>query len=162
MSDDLERRVRRLEDGEAIVSLMYRYSHSLDYGDEPGFVHCFAEDGAFIVRRRSGEPFEQFHGREALAAFVASHSRAPEGWHKHVMSQPLIELDGDAAGARAYFFLLQDDGEQTQVRMFGHYEDRLRRCADGRWRFVERVADVESVRAGLPPLMAAHVPTRGN
>jgi hypothetical protein len=40
------------------------------------------------------------------------------------------------------------------------YLDQLERGADGRWRFRERVAEIESMRADLPPFVEGR-PGRG-
>jgi hypothetical protein len=44
-----------------------------------------------------------------------------------------------------------DHDDVPIVRVFGRYIDRLRREADGRWRFVERQPYLESIKEGLPP-----------
>ena len=36
------------------------------------------------------------------------------------------------------------------IRSFGRYRDVLARCADGRWRFKERIAEREASRAETP------------
>ena len=38
---------------------------------------------------------------------------------------------------------------------FGRYTDALVRCPDGRWRFTDRHADIESWRHGPPPVLDA-------
>jgi hypothetical protein len=43
--------------------------------------------------------------------------------------------------------------DEPIVRVFGRYLDKLVRCPDGRWRFRERIAEVESMRKGLPPFV---------
>jgi hypothetical protein len=83
-------------------------------------------------------------GREALAAFAASHSRPPERYHKHCIVEPRIEIDGDEATAETYFLRLDEEDDARVIRSFGRYHDRLVRCPDGRWRFRERIAEIES------------------
>ena len=56
------------------------------------------------------------------------------------------------ATARSYFVVLVEHEDRPTVRVFGRYDDRLRREADGRWRFAERLATIDSVAPGLPPL----------
>ena len=134
----------------AVLGTLYRYGHSIDYGLEQDWLDCFAPDGAFDVRYRVGtRPSRRFEGRDALATFVAAHSRAPQRWHKHLLFEPMVEVDGDRASARSYFARLDasDDGTPF-VRAFGRYLDELVRGPDGEWRFAERIAEVEAVAAG--------------
>ena len=134
----------------AVLGTLYRYGHSIDYGLEQDWLDCFTADGAFDVRYRVGtRPSRRFEGRDALATFVAAHSRAPQRWHKHLLFEPMVEVDGDRASARSYFARLDasDDGTPF-VRAFGRYLDELVRGPDGEWRFAERIAEVEAVAAG--------------
>ena len=136
----------------AVLDTLYHYGHSIDYGLEQDWLDCFAPDGAFDVRYRVGaKPSRRFEGRDALAGFVAAHSRAPQRWHKHLLFEPMVEVDGDRASARSYFARLDaDDNGVPFVRAFGRYLDELVRGPDGRWRFTERVAEVEAVASDPP------------
>ena len=88
-SGDLEARVALLEDEQAILKNLYRYGHSIDYGDEEAWVDCFTEDGVFDVRARlSHQPNRVISGRDELRAFIQRHTRAPELWHKHLLIEP--------------------------------------------------------------------------
>lgn len=151
---DLEARLALLEAERAVVRNLHRYAHAIDYGDEDAWVDCFTEDGVFDIRARlSHQPNRVIRGREELKAFIARHTRAPELWHKHLLVEPLVEVDGDTATCVSYLAVLMEHENQPLLRVFGRYRDRLVRCPDGRWRFAERVADVESMRPGLPPFV---------
>jgi len=145
----LAAKVAELEAERAILSTLYRYGHSIDYGREADWVDCFAEAGVFDVRppppAAKGLLCE---GREALATFVAGHTRAPAVWHKHLLIEPQITVAGDlkSAQVRSYFAMLDEDGPSPSIRCFGRYLDRLILCPDGVWRFLERIAEVESLR----------------
>lgn len=140
---DLDRRLTLLEDERAILALLARYGHSIDYGLEADWVDCFTADGVFDVRRV--DPAGERHvGREALAAFVADHTRAPAHLHKHVVVDPIVVVDGDEATAQSYFLRVDELRGAPVIRSFGRYHDRLARGGDGRWRIRERVADVEA------------------
>ena len=139
----LEARLKRLEEERAILSTMYRYGHSIDYGLEQDWVDCFTEDGAFDIRRR--DPGGKRHeGRAALQRYIAQHTRAPAKYHKHVLIEPVITIDGTQAKAVSYFARLDEapSGEPF-VLAFGRYHDTMVKCPDGRWRFKERIADIE-------------------
>ena len=146
---DLKAQVALLMAERAVLSTLYRYGHSIDYGLEEDWLDCFAADGTFDVRYRLGaEPSRRYQGGHELAGFIASHSRAPHCWHKHLLFEPLVTVEGDRATARSYFTRLDAGNDGTPfVRAFGRYLDELVRGSDGRWRFVERVAEVEAVAA---------------
>jgi hypothetical protein len=139
----LERRIARLEAERDIQRLMVDYAQSLDYGDNVAWANCFTPDGLFDVRRR-GEAMFAHTGTEALAAFAASHTHAPTVYHKHFLSIPAIEFNGDEATATTYFTMLHESDSGPIVLVFGRYLDVLVEF-DGRWRFAERVVDMEAL-----------------
>lgn len=155
---ELEARLWRLEQEREIVRTLHQYAHAIDYGDDEAWVDCFTEDAHFAA---SGGVTLDVRGREALRRFIARHSNAPSAWHKHLMIEPLIELDGDTAACTSYLALLRDDDGVPAVGLFGRYRDRLVLEPDGRWRFAERLAEVEVRRAGLAPLVLAEAPSDG-
>ena len=151
---ELETRLASLEDERGVVANMYRYAHSIDYGLEAEWVDCFTEDGAFDMRRPPdfGTPGNRIDGREALAAFIATHTRAPETWHKHMMVQPRVAVEGDTAKVESFFTRLDEDETlEPYVLVFGRYRDTVQRCDDGLWRFRERIVEIESIKARPAP-----------
>ena len=151
---ELEARLAALEDERGVVANMYRYAHSIDYGLEAEWVDCFTEDGAFDMRRPPdfGTPGNRIDGREALAAFIATHTRAPETWHKHMMVQPRVAVEGDTAKTESFFTRLDEDETlEPYVLVFGRYRDTVQRCDDGLWRFRERIVEIESIKARPAP-----------
>ena len=151
---DLEARLSLLEDERAILRNLHAYGQAIDYGDEATWVDCFTEDGVFDVRARlSHQPNRVVQGRESLEEFISRHTRAPELWHKHLLVEPLITVDGDTATCSSYLAVVMEHDDEPILRVFGRYRDTLARSPDGRWRFVERIADVESMRRGLPPFV---------
>ena len=152
MTDELSARVAALEAERDILRTIYRYGHTIDVGDEDGWIDCFTEDGVFAASSERQYPPFHTEGRAALRDFIQHHTRPPGLWHKHLVIEPLIEIGGDQATARSYFVVLVEHEGRPTVRVFGRYADRLRREADGRWRFAERLATIDSVAPGLPPL----------
>src|ERR1700731_3867219 len=126
--DGFARRLRVLEDERGVLATLHRYGHALDYGAEANWVDCFVADARYEVREPGTETARRvraYHGRDALAAFAARHTRAPERFHKHVVVDPIIAVDGDHATAVSYFLRLDDvDGERV-VYAFGRYRDEL-------------------------------------
>ena len=154
---DVIRRLDAEEAERAIVRTLHRYVHTLDYGVEDEWLDCFTDDGVFDVRYRegtvrpdSGPPF-RYEGRQALARFIAGHTRAPERYHKHLVSAALVTIDGGDARADSYFMRIDDHRGRPYVRSFGRYRDRLVRGADGAWRFALRVVEMESRGGDAPP-----------
>jgi hypothetical protein len=141
-------RLAALEDERAILQTLYRYGHALDYGREQDWVECFTEDGVFEVRSRSGETFVRAEGREQLLAFAVGHTRPPAAYHKHLVADPAIEVDGDAANVDSYFARVdaEDEGEggHASIVAMGRYRDRLVRCPDRVWRMSLRLAEMQN------------------
>jgi 3-phenylpropionate/cinnamic acid dioxygenase small subunit len=153
VNDDLLARVTALEAERDILHNMYRYAHTIDVGDSEGWADCFTADGAFQTRGAREEIYAPYRieGRAALVDFVDHHTRPPGLWHKHMLVEPIVEIDGEEASAQSYFAVLVEQDGHPIVRVMGRYVDRLRR-EDGRWRFAERNAFIESLTPGLPPL----------
>lgn len=137
---------RLVSDERAILRVLYTYCHTIDYGDETGWLGLFTSDGIFHVELPRGLPPIHCGGQKELAAFIGAHPRAPAALHKHLLLNPLIELHGDEARAASYFQLLLDIDGVPETYCFGRYLDRLVRSESGLWRFRERVAQVQSMR----------------
>jgi hypothetical protein len=151
---ELVSRLRALEAERDVLATLYRYGHALDYGAETDWADCFTATAHYEVREpgtAAAPTVRSYDGRDELAAFAAAHTRAPERFHKHLVADPVIAVDGDRATVVSYFLRLDDvDGERV-VYAFGRYLDELVRCADGRWRFAVRIAEVESRRSRRAP-----------
>ena len=139
-----------LQDERAILRTLHAYCHAIDYGHEAAWVDLFLETGVFHVEMAGGAAPLHFAGREALQAFIAGHPRAPEALHKHLVLNPLIDVSGDEARVRSYFHMLLECDGLPESFCFGRYLDQMRRCPDGVWRFVERLAEVQSSRPVFP------------
>jgi hypothetical protein len=87
----------------------------------------------------------RFAGRKALAQFAALHTRPPARYHKHVVVDQLIQRDSDPNIARctSYFLRIDEINGRLDITSFGRYFDSLTRCSDGRWRFLERIVELE-------------------
>ena len=136
-----------IADERAILRVLYSYCHAIDYGEEKRWLGLFTPDGTFHVDMPRALPPIHCAGQRELAAFISAHPRAPAALHKHLLLNPLIELHGDDARAASYFQLLLEIDGTPETYCFGRYLDRLVRGDDGAWRFKERVAQVQSIRA---------------
>jgi len=123
---DLEHRLRRLEDLEAVRALDAQYCRALDDGDWPALAELFVEDGEFVGLGAA-------RGHDELLAFFAGLATTGLTAFWHHVSNLEIDLDGDSAQVRS--FLWQPcvlDG--TPHVAGGRYHDELVRAA-GTWRY---------------------------
>jgi len=159
MSSDLEKRVQRLEDERAILDLLAKYGHGLDYPKRDMWKDLFTPTSKLWYTARGmhipsvivPQPQGGFTAIER-AQYAAKHPHAPDSWHKHCISAPVIEFTSDTtAKAETYFFRLDETTEQgaAYVLAFGKYEDEVVKCDDGKWRFQYRKAIIEN-KFGFP------------
>lgn len=134
----LRARVQLLEDERAIDRRMRTYGHALDYGLRDVWLDCWTDDAELEW------PHGLFTGIAEIARAFDEHTHAPDAVHKHVVVDPLIEVDGDVARVESYFARIDGKPTGPVVRSIGRYRDMLERGADGVWRFVERRTDLES------------------
>lgn len=135
----------------AVLRALHEYGHAMDYGDEAAWVEAFTPDAVFdVVEVVGGRRVHREEGRGDLARYVAGYPKPPH-FRKHVIVDPLIDIEGDRARVRAYWILLQrDDADgRPALAAFGHYDDRMVKL-DGRWRIAERRAEVEATTAVAP------------
>lgn len=125
---------------EAITDLLYRYAELIDAGDFDGVGHL-------LGRASFGGPrTPAVTGAQNIAALFAMTTRRFECGTprtRHLVLNPIVEVDGDTATARSTFCVVQaTDRIPLQPIAVGRYYDRFARDDDG-WHFTERVADVE-------------------
>jgi len=145
-----------LEDEFAIRSVLERYMRYNDDADLPGMLSLFETGATYRVLGRD------MVGHAAIAEFLTElgFSDSPPSWTEpgqegrqprsmHVMSNPVIVVDGETATAESDFVTLRrNDAGDAEVGLVGRYRDRMRKGADGRWRFAER-GGVALRRGGL-------------
>lgn len=149
---ELGSRLQRLENERDILQTLYRYGHAIDYGRRDEWLDCFQPTGSFEITLR-GARRSRYEGRDELQMFIERHTAAPAAYHKHLLIEPVVDVvDDDLATAASYFVRLDDDAAGApKVHGFGRYLDRLTRSSDGRWRFVERIAEIEAFDRGGRP-----------
>jgi len=151
--EELLARIEALEAERAILRTIFACAAAIDAGDEEAFVACFTVDGEFEASGASRDATTfRIRGEAELAEFLAGHTRPPERRHRHVVAEPIVEVEGDEATCRSYFMVVVEHEGEPVLRTFGRYEDRLRREGDGTWRLQRRSAELDSLRPGLPPL----------
>src|SRR6516225_10308801 len=94
MSDDLDARVRRLEDILEIQQLFIDYGRHLDAHDFDAYSSLYAEDGEVLLG-----PVGRATGREEIKALMQRTMQGMEDSGFHLVTNPSITLDGDRASS---------------------------------------------------------------
>lgn len=121
----------------AVTELLYRYAELIDAGDFPGV-------GRLLGRGR----FMGVAGAEDIAGlFTATTRRFPDHGNtprtRHLVLNPIVDVDGDAAEARSTFCVVQaTDTVPLQPIVVGRYRDTFARDQAG-WYFTDRHVDIE-------------------
>jgi SnoaL-like protein len=127
------------DDWHAIETLIMTYAERVDLGDFAGVADLF--DGA-TYRSVLGDDVMVQEGRDAvLATFETLVRRYPDGTPrtKHVTTNVMVEIDGDAATARSYYTVMQQtDVLPLQPIICGRYHDAFAKTG-GAWRFTDRL-----------------------
>ena len=130
-----------MSDRSEILNLIYRYAELIDAGD-------FDAVGELLSRARFGGPrTPTVSGAANIAGiFAMTTKRFPDTgtpMTRHLVLNPIVEVDGDSATARSTFLVVQaTESVPFQPIVAGRYYDSFARTASG-WHFTERIADVE-------------------
>lgn len=130
-----------MTDRDEILQLIYRYAELIDAGDFDGV-------GDLLAHAAFGGPrTATVSGAQNIAAvFGATTRRFEDGTPKtrHLVLNPIVEIDGEAATARSTFCVVQaTDRIALQPIVVGRYYDHFVRHPDRGWHFTERIADIE-------------------
>ena len=150
-----------------VAETVYRFAYGIDRRDWAGYRSIFVESPLGI-----DFDYSSYHGRPAsrmdVDTWIAGITPVFSGLDatQHSMTNPLVEIDGDAARCRMYMqaahFLQRDDLEvatgsaDSEFTIGGYYDDHLVRMdePDGArsWR-IDRVALTVWWRRGNPAIM---------
>jgi ketosteroid isomerase-like protein len=125
------------DDAQAITELIHDYARRLDDGDLDGVAALFAQAELWStrddrVRRGTAE------ARTLYDPVILYEDGTPRTLHQ--LSNVSVDVQGDTAGARTYFTVLQVTGQGLHPILAGEYRDRFRRVG-GVWHFTERIFD---------------------
>lgn len=140
-ADAADARLRKMEDIEAIQSLLVHYGRELDKRDFKAYGALFAQDGSWKGGMGTAT------GPDAIAKMVAAgFERMEPSLYKnsyHSMTSFDVDVNGDAATAwsRWTWVVVGADGK-PRIERAGHYEDTLIR-EHGAWKFKSRQAFTE-------------------
>jgi uncharacterized protein (TIGR02246 family) len=141
MADDVLARLQRLEDLAEIERLFYDYRRHLDARDLHAYSRLFCEDGEWSGRTGSAVGPDAIQAM--LEANLSPNPPAPGATGWHIVSNPLIDLDGDRATASTTWAVIRrQPGDTPAMVLLGHYDDVLER-ERGRWRFKRRQAHID-------------------
>ena len=133
----LEARLALIEDRDAITRLFIAAQDALDGRDLKGYGLLFAEDGEWsgIIGRAVG-PVEI----ERLLSSVLKPWLSEGHRTYHTTVDIAIDVKGDTAVATSKWqHITRGENDQPVLLHLGHYDDRMRRTAEG-WRFARRAA----------------------
>lgn len=133
--DSLAARIAALEDREAIRDLLARYGPLADAGDCAGAAGLWTQDGVYEVGG-----FGEYRGRAAIRALLEgeSHQSLIHGGAAHILSPPVIVLEGDCATARNHSVVFRNAGEHWEAHRASANLWHLARTEEG-WRVARRV-----------------------
>jgi uncharacterized protein (TIGR02246 family) len=148
--DELEARLRRLEDERDISQLIAAYGPLADAGAATEVAELWTDDGVYDI----DEVF--LDGRDQLAAMVRSkaHRAWIEGGCAHFVGPVRVTVDGDRAIAVGHSLMVVRQDGSFVVRRATANHWALVRTADG-WRVSRRTSRVLDGRPESPALLAA-------
>lgn len=118
------------EDEDQIRRTLSEYSQRCDDGRFDEWAELFTEDARFVL---SGSVTE---GRDSIRKLMIS-MMPPERRGQHVISNSLVDVDGDAATASTDYLFVRPTPDGPTIVAAGRYRDLLARHGRG-WRFRER------------------------
>lgn len=131
------------DDLQAIRNLSYAYTGHLDDGDWAAVADLLADAELRLVS--PGMVDRPIQGRAAVERFYADQVITYRGSPRtrHIVSNHVIDLEGDSAEGRSYFHVLQAlPGLAPEIVVVGQYFDSFVR-RDAGWQFAAKVIQAE-------------------
>ncbi len=135
---ELETRIRRLEDIEEIKQLMFNYTYWLDYGEQDKALDCFAENARIDIRMRGGakegeDSFEiECEGEESIRNFYNLIVHDKDRFSaSHLILNPVVTVEGDKA--KGIFYLFEPTAIARAMWGHGRYDMEFVRIG-GKWK----------------------------
>lgn len=142
MSTSMESALKTLLDKQAITEVLHRYARACDRADEQLLRSCFHPDSV----HRHG----RFTGTSAEFCSFAMKIILSTKLEKHLVTNALIEVDGDAAISESSYVayhrqVKRETGEDEDFFSGGRFIDRFER-RNGEWRIASRVGLIDYER----------------
>ena len=133
---DLDKRLTRIEDLEAIRNLIASYGPLADAGHAVDVAALWTENGCYDVGG-----FGVARGRDEIAALIESptHQALMESGCAHVLSPHSISITGSAAIARGYSTVYRKTERGMEPWRVAHNTWELARQPDGGWLVTNRI-----------------------
>ena len=139
--ENLAARLTRLEDIEAIRQLKARYCEICDDDHNTELITTiFTEDGTW-----EGRGIGKAEGHEEIRALFRTFQQAIK-FSQHMVQNPIIDVEGETAKARWYFFGLFKYYRNEQARWQAARYHETYRKVDGEWK-------ISSLKI-VPPVMS--------
>jgi hypothetical protein len=126
-----------VEDKLAILECLAFYSHTLDNGDDEGWVQLFTPDAVWESFAKGADtPTLRYEGHDGIRKFAASMRARSDGRQvRHCKVNTIfVELTDDLARIRSNGLLtMQATGEAPGIALTGIYAETLRKTPAG-WR----------------------------
>jgi ketosteroid isomerase-like protein len=135
--DELAARVQAIEDKDGVWRLLMEYRRHLDSRDFKAYASLFTDDGMWAgdLGKAVGPAAIEDLLVRTLEVYESDTTRT-----YHVVSNPVIDVDGDRATAYTNWTFVTRAGNDMPVwEMLGHYVDEIVRTPEG-WKFKRRVA----------------------
>lgn len=117
-----------LLDKEAIKDLWYNSCYLVDDGDIDGVMEAFTEDATMDTGA-----FGSADGRDAIREMLESLFDEELLFTRHMVHNPLIQVDGDEATGQWYLDCPTITGEGEAIWLQGTYKHKFRRV-DDKWK----------------------------
>lgn len=129
--DNLETRIRVLEDIEAIKKLKAKYFNSIDKKQWNELAECFSEDGVW----ESGKRKVKIESAETIVQFIRKIEDGEHIINTHQGHNPVIEITSDTTGKGIWELSHYRDDVKERVRQQSavFYEDTYVKV-DGAWK----------------------------
>jgi hypothetical protein len=151
MGNDVEARLRRVEDQLAIYQLIAAHPCTVDGRNIEALGELYAEDGVYAV----GEAGDagRFAGRPAVQALIGSPAIGDmvTAGMGHIGTLPYVVIDGDRAVATGHAMVVLRDGDGFRISRLSAARYELARNAD--WRITERRLHLLDGNADAPALL---------
>jgi hypothetical protein len=142
--DDVQKRLQRLEDAEAIRSLKARYFASCDRKDPKGMRACFA-DGAVHIDYGAVGTFTRADDLVKVFTDIGCHDYMVE-MHHGMNPQIQVVDDTTAKGTWSLHYFLINTQTKGLTQLAGYYEDEYKK-AGGAWKISKTKFTVTSTLA---------------
>lgn len=135
MDNNMESRLRKLEDQLAIYQVVNAYGYAVDGLNAAAVGDCYVEDGVYAV----GD-IGEMKGRERIEAITRDpgHLAYVAAGCAHMSTVPHVVLDGDHAIATCHTMVMMHGEDGFFVGRLNASRLELSRQEDGGWKIVRR------------------------